>query len=142
MTRATVSVFAANTVTDTSLGSGDHRVVLPIAMLRLSDFSIDHILHRAGGQPCHRRQHTSPPRATDDDDFPTALQKQLSPHYVDDHHRQVPTDCTSVPMFNWLHYTRYHPPRPQSMFTHLIPPPPLPFSATSSAINFAEDIWY
>lgn len=101
---AVTSSSAASTALhmDTPASSPSNSVEDRIAMHAMmasppSDFSIDHILNRAGKWMNIQRPQYHEPSSD-----------KLRSSFV---------DPTSLPVLNWLHYTRYHPPRPQSMYS-------------------------
>lgn len=75
-----------------------------MVVVQQSDFSIDHILHRAG--KWLELNHHQPP------------QEVHHQPIIRDHHHNV--DSQTLPIFNWLQYTRYRPPRPQSMYLDIV----------------------
>lgn len=86
-------------------------------VLKPSDFSIDHILNRAGkcldAKKPQSKQHFHQPADGD----------LIYLNSSDDRLIFADTICESqsLPIFNWLQYTRYRPPRPQSMYITISP---------------------
>lgn len=68
-----------------------------ITLENMSDFSIDYILNRAGVNSCIT--------------MPERIKTESNTFEPINYH---------VPMFDWLQYTRYKPPRLQSKCRHLI----------------------
>lgn len=65
-----------------------------VATPKLSDFSIDHILNRAGSKAVTASQ---------------VMESNLS--FIEKLERKKQELTQDAPVFDWLYYTRYHPPR-------------------------------
>lgn len=108
-TKLAMDTSALNTkrVSSSSLKISSHKS-LPInndMALQQSDFSIDHILNRAGKWLETRNQQDQDQQYSK----PFADGISLFPDQI--------SDSQSLPIYNWLQYTRYRPPRSQSMYS-------------------------
>lgn len=80
----------------------------PPMVIKVSDFSIDHILNRAGsGESSYRGYHLYRYKSPVNDAVPNRLDSASDLMGNGAHHY-------AAPILDWLQYSRYHPPRIQS----------------------------
>lgn len=117
--RAELGVFSSYIKMDTDSSSISlylEKEFRPIAAmsLRQSDFSIDHILNRAG-------ERSSPPKQLPVEFHHDSFAIENPTKHFDErmmfaNHLIDLSDSPKVPIFNWLQYTRYRPPKLHSKY--------------------------